>query len=59
MTFANRLRDQNRRLDPNVIDYGGCMLVDANSNFAIVGSTAFAYSATLHDIEEFLTSDAF
>ena len=46
---------RSRRRDPQAIDYGGYMLVEATRNFAVVGSDVYAFSATLDDIEQFFS----
>lgn len=48
---------KSRRRDPRAIDYGGWMLCDDSTSGVVVGGGAFAYSATLDDIEDWLTSD--
>ena len=48
---------KSRRRDPRAIDFGGFMLVDQRQNFAVLGGEPHAYSATLDDVETFLTSD--
>ena len=47
---------KSRRRDPDAIDYGGYMLVDVQTNAVVMGSGAFAYQASLDDVEEWLTS---
>lgn len=46
---------KSRRRDEDAIDFGGYMLVDAQTNAAVLGSGAFAYQASLEDVEAFLT----
>ncbi|GAA4169085.1 hypothetical protein [Shinella granuli] len=48
--------EKSRRRDPKAIDFGGYMLIDAATNTVILGSTSYAYSASLDDIEEFLNA---
>jgi hypothetical protein len=46
---------KSRRRDPDAIDFGGFMLVDAYTNAVIEGATHHAYSASLDDIETVLS----
>jgi hypothetical protein len=46
---------KSRRRDPQAIDFGGYMLVDARRNFVIIGAEGWAFSATLDDVEQYLT----
>jgi hypothetical protein len=43
--------EKSRRRDPNAIDYGGYMLVDAYSNTVVAGATHHAYDCTLAEIQ--------
>jgi hypothetical protein len=45
---------KSRRRDPKAIDFGGYMLIDAETNGAILGSSPVAYSATLDEVEAWL-----
>lgn len=45
---------KSRRRDPKAIDFGGFMLVDTRTNTAVYGSSPFAFSASLEDVEAFL-----
>jgi len=47
---------KSKRRDPKAIDFGGYMLIDAATNTAVLGSTSFAFSADLDEIETYLTS---
>ena len=49
-----RLR-KSRRRNPRAIDFGGYMLVDAGSNEIVWGGNPHPFSATLDEIEDFLT----
>lgn len=46
---------KSRRRDPRAIDFGGYMLYDLSSKGLILGGGTWAYSASLDDIEEYLT----
>ncbi|MBF0321785.1 MAG: hypothetical protein HQL62_02385 [Magnetococcales bacterium] len=46
---------KSRRRDPRAVDFDGYMLVDAYENFVVVGGGAFFFSATLEDVEDYLT----
>ena len=46
---------RSRRRDPRALDYGGYMLLDATTNAVVVGGRPRPYSATLDDVEEWLT----
>ena len=48
---------KSRRRDPRAIDFGGYMLVDIRNNFPVFGGDPYPFSATLDDVEAFLTSD--
>ncbi len=41
--------------DPDSIEYGGYMLVDASTSGVVLGSTGFAFQADLDEIEEYLS----
>jgi hypothetical protein len=43
--------EKSRRRDPDAIDYGGYMLIDAFNNTVVSGGNPFAYSCSLADIE--------
>jgi hypothetical protein len=45
---------KSRRRDPKALDYGGYMLVDVARNFAILGGSPNAYSATIEEIDAYL-----
>jgi len=47
---------KSRRRDERAIDFGGYMLVDAKANFVVMGAEGHAYSATLDQVEEWLTT---
>lgn len=46
--------EKSRRRDPNAIDYGGYMLIDAFREAAVLGSAPYAYSSDLDEIEAYL-----
>jgi hypothetical protein len=46
---------KSRRRDPDAIDYGGYMLIDARTNVVVLGGGGFSYSASLDDIEVFFS----
>lgn len=46
---------RSRRRDPRALDYGGYMLTDASTNGVVLGGSPIAYSATLDEIEAYLT----
>ena len=48
---------KSRRRDPRATDFGGYMLVDPFTDTAVCGAPN-AYSATLDDVEAYLTDDA-
>ncbi len=45
---------KSRRRDERAVDYGGYMLVD-DRNFVVEGASSFAFSASLDDVEAYLT----
>ena len=47
--------EKSRRRDPNAIDYGGYMLVDAYRNIVVAGASPHAYSCSLAEIEHELS----
>jgi N-dimethylarginine dimethylaminohydrolase len=47
--------EKSRRRDPNAIDYGGYMLIDSERNTIVVGGSPRPYTATLDEIEAWLT----
>jgi hypothetical protein len=47
--------EKSRRRDPNAIDYGGYMLVDAYRNIVVAGASPHAFSCSLADIEHELS----
>jgi hypothetical protein len=50
--------EKSRRRDPRAIDYGRYMLVNAELNAAVAGTTATGrHEFTLDDVEAWLTSD--
>lgn len=49
---------KSRRRDPQAIDFGGYMLVDARTNTLIMGAEPFAYAASIEDVEAFLGLDS-
>ena len=46
---------KSRRRDPNALDYGGFMIVDANTNFVVRGATSWPYDLSPDDVEAYLT----
>ena len=57
MAVRQMLRlEKSRRRDPRAVDYGGYMLIEAHRNVVVLGATSFAYSATLDDVEAYLTN---
>ena len=49
---------KSRRRDPRAVSYGGYMVVDSDHNFVVAGSSPFAYSMDLKDVESWLTDDS-
>lgn len=45
---------KSRSRDPNALGFGGFMLIDPSTNFAMVGQTPFVYSADLEEIRDWL-----
>ena len=45
---------KSRRRDPDSIEYGGYMLIDPDTNFAVLGTGPFLYSADLEEIGDWL-----
>lgn len=45
---------KSRSRNPERIDHGGFMLVDAQTGVVVVGAGSFPYSASLDDIAAFL-----
>jgi hypothetical protein len=45
--------EKSRRRDKQAVDYGGYMLIDAQTNAAILGAGTFPYSATIEDLERY------
>jgi hypothetical protein len=48
---------KSRRRDTRALDYDGYMLVEPFRNVPVLGYTPYAFSATLDDVEAYLTSD--
>jgi hypothetical protein len=48
---------KSRRRDPRALEYDGYMLVEPSRNVPVLGYTPHAFSATLDDVETFLTSE--
>ncbi|MBN9053121.1 MAG: hypothetical protein J0H80_04940 [Rhizobiales bacterium] len=46
---------KSRRRDPRAIDFGGYMLVDAKTNAVVMGADPNAYSATIEQVEAWLS----
>jgi hypothetical protein len=49
--------EKSRRRDPHAPDFGGWMVKD-DTNTALLGATPTAYSATLDEVESFLTDES-
>ena len=47
---------KSRRRDPNALDFGGYMLVDATTNAVVAGGSPGPYSLTLDEVEAWLTA---
>lgn len=47
---------KSRRRDPDAIDFGGFMIVDQDTNGAVFGATPHAYSASIEEVEDWLTT---
>lgn len=45
---------RSRRRDPQAIDFGGYMIVDASTNTVVAGGSPFAYSMSLDDVGAWL-----
>jgi hypothetical protein len=45
------------RRDPRALDYDGYMLIEPIRNVGVLGYSPQAFSATLDDVEAFLTED--
>jgi hypothetical protein len=48
---------KSRRRDPRALDYGGYMLSDIYRKTVVLGGNQHAYSATLDEVEQYLTKD--
>lgn len=46
---------KSKRRDPNALDFGGYMLVHIATNGAVMGADPHAYSASLEQVEEWLS----
>lgn len=46
---------KSRRRDPRALDYGGYMIADESTNGVVMGGYPWAFSASLDDIEDYLT----
>lgn len=46
---------KSRRRDDRAYDYGGYMIIDANTNFVVWGSHPLAFCLSLGDVEDWLT----
>jgi hypothetical protein len=49
---------RSRRRDPRAIDYGGYMIVDAETNVVMAGGTPVPFFLSLDDVEAWLTDDS-
>jgi hypothetical protein len=49
--------EKSRRRDPNALDFGCYRLIDTNTKGVVFGATPLPYSATLDEIEAWLTDD--
>jgi hypothetical protein len=49
--------EKSRRRDPRAVDYGGYMVIDNYRNAVELGGNPYAYSATLDDVEAYLTGE--
>jgi hypothetical protein len=47
--------EKSRRRDPNALDYGGYMLVDAYRNIVLYGAHQHQYELSLQDVQAILT----
>lgn len=45
---------KSRRRDPEAVDFGGFMLVDALENFVVAGGQPFPFSLSVDEIEQYL-----
>lgn len=45
---------KSRTRDPRAVDFGGFMLIDGDTNTAILGADPYPYSASLDDVEAWL-----
>lgn len=46
---------KSRRRDSRAYDFGGYMLIDSHTSGLVLGGSPFAYSASLDDVEDYLT----
>lgn len=46
---------KSRRRDQRAIDFGGFMLIDPATNSVVMGADPIAFSATVDDVERWLT----
>jgi hypothetical protein len=49
---------KSRRRDPNAIDFGGYMVVDARTNAVLFGGSPTPFVASLDDVKDFFDEDA-
>lgn len=47
---------KSRRRDPNAVDFGGFMLLDASTNSVVAGGDPIPYSLSLDEAEAWLAS---
>jgi hypothetical protein len=47
--------EKSRRRDPLARDFGGFMLIEPQTKAALLGSDGFSFSATLDDVDAFLS----
>jgi len=45
------LLQKSRKRDPNSLEFGGYMVIDADRNYVVFGSDGWAFSASLEDVE--------
>lgn len=48
------LLSKSRTRNPQLLGYGGYMIVDMDTNFVVMGASPFSFSLTLDDVESFI-----
>ncbi len=48
---------KSRSRNPDVLGFGGYVIVDPFSNLGILGFDPWAYSSSIEDVEEWLTAE--